>query len=660
MSSPEIQPAKKIRLSYLEASTVPSIESNVDGAQENLDVIGQDVTGRSERNKVMIEQEVGLTEYVDASVNLGLFFLLRFADFLVYEIDKLGNVVHLTNLDVPKITKADDNLEEQTKESLSNNEITEPVISLDSIFVEMNSLIDEETTKLVQNLLNSNGKDPPFVEIKPENDKEKRRNIHEFFKKHFGNVLNTETKEKAIRVSMHTSKTRNDRRNKRRDDHWEALGGTHCQFVLYKENRSTMEAINFLCKTLKLHARVFNYPGTKDLRAISVQKVTANRVKAERLAGLNSHLRDMKLGNFEYVKEELKLGDLNGNHFVITLRDVKADSEDIITRAMNALKDNGFINYFGMQRFGTTSIMTHEIGRALLQNNWEEAVDLILKPRPGDRSDYQKARQIWAESRDAKKTLELFSKKCIAECHILSSFVKAGNNKDCAGAFNTIPRNLRLMYVHAYQSYVWNKMVSERIRIFGCDVPVVGDLIVLDGDDSIDTEDSISDLASGESSTTGSGNKKDIKVKVLTEEDLPNYTIYDVVLPLPGHSVIYPDNIIFQKYKELMWKDRLDPREMKRNVKDLSLTGSYRKIIGKPKDVFWKTFRYNDPKIPLALNDLEVLQGKSEPESIPDGAYLALRVHISLSTSQYATMALRELLKNSASTELTYTSTEAL
>jgi tRNA(Glu) U13 pseudouridine synthase TruD len=49
--------------------------------------------------------------------------------------------------------------------------------------------------------------------------------------------------------------------------------------------------------------------------------------------------------------------------------------------SLRHLKENGFINYYGMQRFGTGSISTHTVGQHILKADWKEAINLILKPR---------------------------------------------------------------------------------------------------------------------------------------------------------------------------------------------------------------------------------------------------------------------------------------
>lgn len=40
----------------------------------------------------------------------------------------------------------------------------------------------------------------------------------------------------------------------------------------------------------------------------------------------------------------------------------------------------GFVNYFGLQRFGVTAIGTFRVGIALLRHDWQGAIDLILSP----------------------------------------------------------------------------------------------------------------------------------------------------------------------------------------------------------------------------------------------------------------------------------------
>lgn len=70
---------------------------------------------------------------------------------------------------------------------------------------------------------------------------------------------------------------------------------------------------------------------------------------------------------------------LKGNRFSVALRfiDRNIPNSDI-KRNVENVKKNGFVNYFGMQRFGSYSIRTHEIGREILNHNWAEVIRLIL------------------------------------------------------------------------------------------------------------------------------------------------------------------------------------------------------------------------------------------------------------------------------------------
>lgn len=56
-----------------------------------------------------------------------------------------------------------------------------------------------------------------------------------------------------------------------------------------------------------------------------------------------------------------------------------------------------------------------------------------------------------------------------------------------------------------------------------------------------------------------------VKVKVLTAEDLDEYTLADVVLPLPGFDIKYPEGPLYEKYKDIMAADGLDPAKMRRD-----------------------------------------------------------------------------------------------
>ena len=146
----------------------------------------------------------------------------------------------------------------------------------------------------------------------------------------------------------------------------------YCHFVLFKQNKDTMDCINLISKLLRIKTSNFAYAGTKDRRATTIQKVSVQKTLSQRLHGLNAKLRNIAVGNFEYREEGLSLGALSGNEFTLVIRDVSSCTEGEVDEACASLRDKGFINYFGLQRFGTGSVPTHQIGKfcyVFMRNN---------------------------------------------------------------------------------------------------------------------------------------------------------------------------------------------------------------------------------------------------------------------------------------------------
>ncbi|XP_054582357.1 pseudouridylate synthase 7 homolog isoform X5 [Eptesicus fuscus] len=436
----------------------------------------------------LTELDVGITKFVSSHQGFSGILKERYSDFVVHEIGKDGRISHLDDLSVPVD-------EEDPSEDL------------------FTVLTAEEKQRLEELQLFKNKETSVAIEV-VEDTKEKRTVIHQAIKSLFpGLETKTEDREGKKYIVAYHAAGKKALANPRKHS-WPKSRGSYCHFVLYKENKDTMDAINVLSKYLRVKPNIFSYMGTKDKRAITVQEIAVLKITAQRLAHLNKCLMNFKLGNFSYQKNPLKLGELQGNHFTVVLRNITG-TDDQVEQAMNSLKEIGFINYYGMQRFGTTAVPTYQVGRAILQNSWAEVMDLILKPRSGAEKGYLvKCREEWAKTKDPAAALRKLPVKRCVEGQLLRGLSKYGM-KNIVSAFGIIPRNNRLMYIHSYQSYVWNNMVSKRIEEYGL-TPVPGDLVL-----------------------------KGATATYIEEEDVNNYSIHDVVMPLPGFDVIYPKHKIW-------------------------------------------------------------------------------------------------------------------
>jgi tRNA pseudouridine13 synthase len=491
---------------------------------------------------------------------------------------------------------------------------------------------------------------------------------------------------------------------------WDELGGDYLHFTLYKENKDTMEVVGFLGSKLSSGAKAFSFAGTKDRRACTAQRVCIKRQTAERIAGFNRSLFNAAVGDFSYHPYDLKLGDLKGNEFTITLRNCRFQDEegmnfmqrymhakDVVGKAIDDFSTKGFINYYGLQRFGSFAASTDSIGRKMLQDDLKGAVDDLLSysaealaAAQGTQADPSilvsqddrnraLALHLWATEGKGSAALDLLPRKFAAERNLIqhlnsrnSKSGKQDRRTDWQGALMTIPRNLRLMYVHAYQSLVWNVVAGKRWAMYG-DKVVEGDLVLVHEHTakSHPTTTSASTLdQDGEFIINPSGTEDANAPTADFERARPlsaaeaasgAYTISDIVLPQPGFDVEYPRNAIGDFYTSFMASPAgggLDPHNMRRAWREVSLSGGYRKVLARPlRPLEYAVHAYVGEDAQFVSTDLQKLKmgrdaerdaGKEE-EALAGAdeseKKIAVVVKLQLGSSQYATMALRELMK---------------
>lgn len=229
-------------------------------------------------------------------------------------------------------------------------------------------------------------------------------------------------------------------------------------FTLKKVNQNTSDAIGVLSMLLHIPYKEFSFSGNKDKKAITYQKVGC-KVSFTKLFLLACHLKndedylkkfstvfnfinksdiiqfekkDYMINIFDIHKgNPIKMGDHTGNRFKITIHD--ADYDTISTKQF-------FFNYFGPQRFGK-NCNNHKIGELIIKKEYDLAIDMmyndIFHNKIHDNGKSKIQRFIESQRHKGKTAKNIF--------------------------FN-LNRDSQMLYLHAYQSYIFNNAINERIQ----------------------------------------------------------------------------------------------------------------------------------------------------------------------------------------------------
>ncbi len=212
-----------------------------------------------------------------------------------------------------------------------------------------------------------------------------------------------------------------------------------------------------LARDLHISRKRISYAGTKDKKAVTVQYFCVNSdidPGSIRIGGAEI-LESFRSDHF------LRLGDLVGNRFTVRVESDSEHGEEISRISSEVEASGGFPNFFGMQRFGSIRINTHRIGRCLVHGEYSKAVEMYIYDRDFDTEDY---RVDFGKTHDAEQALERFPMHLNFERSLLAYIAENGSLE---GAFSSFPRNLGMLFVHAYQSYLFNRMLSERLERAG-------------------------------------------------------------------------------------------------------------------------------------------------------------------------------------------------
>ncbi|XP_051974806.1 pseudouridylate synthase PUS7L [Xyrauchen texanus] len=498
----------------------------------------------------------------------------------------------------------------------------------DPDFKELSKLASEEEAEEFIRFIDSKVPGTVFTFL-PDDSKEHRTSVHHFVSRRFGKLVETKSFSDQQKTSITVRLRDRSKQPKKRtitDCQAEEEVTLYTAFTLCKENLETLEAISYMAAVLGVLPSDFTYAGIKDKRAITYQAMVVKKISPKQLMEKVSEFerRGMQLSHIRPVSESLKLGRLLGNHFDLVIRDLKCHEKcrvtnlnKLVKEAVENVKNKGFVNYYGPQRFGSgLCVQADQIGLALLKEEMETSVKLFFTPEDGD--DLQnKAKRHFLLTGNAKETLALMPAYKARERLMLRALHRYGSEQEgCTRGWLSLPHSMRLFYLHSYCSRVWNEAAAYRLQKLDFK-PVQGDLVW--GGCEKGLEDVTEEL-------------KAPQVHVVTyEEEKDNvFSLNEVILPMPGNTVKYPENLLGQWYLNRLAQDGLGMCRFRVTPLKLNVPGCYRPLLAKPQSISY------------SLQTAEELETTSQ--KLKSGAPI-LTLAFDLNASCYATVCLREIMK---------------
>ena len=246
-------------------------------------------------------------------------------------------------------------------------------------------------------------------------------------------------------------------------------------------NWETNRMVRLMSRSMGVSRDRIGFAGTKDKRAVTTQLMS---VYGTEDLWKKVDLKDLEIKDIYRGARGIDIGDLVGNEFEITVKDCTmplSDIKGVVDEDISIIKKTGgFPNYFGVQRFGAVRPVTHLVGERLVRGDIKGAAMTYITFTTDEEEERLRLKRKELETTDVSEWDRIFHSIPPAmafERMMVSVLMKDPDN--WIGAIDIVPANLQMMFVHAYQSWLFNEMLSRRMDAgLPLNMPVEGDIVI--------------------------------------------------------------------------------------------------------------------------------------------------------------------------------------
>ncbi len=233
--------------------------------------------------------------------------------------------------------------------------------------------------------------------------------------------------------------------------------GPFALYRLRKRGWSTPDALAAVRQRWQIEPRRLSCGGLKDRHAVTSQYLTI----------FHGPRRGLKQGEIQVdylgqCERPYTSTDIRANRFRVTVRALAADDAAQIRQALEEVRADGVPNYFDDQRFGSVAPGGEFIAKLLVLGRFEEALRLALT-------------ESYEHDRAAEKRQKALLLAHWGDWALLKARLPRGHAgevvdylrhrpDDFRGAVVRLHPELRGLYLSAYQSHLWNRLLARWVE----------------------------------------------------------------------------------------------------------------------------------------------------------------------------------------------------